>query len=146
MLFFFFIAVGIVIHWNESAMGLHVFPIKNPSHLPRHPIPLGLPSAPGPSACLMHTTWAACSHCDELTSLRSHSVFRFIHAALWSGDVLFSAGSFAFCGQTVTSPSIHLLVDICVIFCSCCQKQASVEYLYTSPGEDIGFHTSLVNI
>ena len=29
-----------------------------PSHLPLHPIPLGLPSAPGPSACLMHTTWA----------------------------------------------------------------------------------------
>ena len=28
------------------------------SHLPLHPIPLGLPSAPGPSACLMHPTWA----------------------------------------------------------------------------------------
>ena len=25
--FFFFIVVGFVIHWNESAMGLHVFPI-----------------------------------------------------------------------------------------------------------------------
>ena len=23
-----------------------------------HPTPLGLPSAPGPSACLMHPTWA----------------------------------------------------------------------------------------
>ena len=29
-----------------------------PSHLPLHPLPLGLPSAPGPSACLMHATWA----------------------------------------------------------------------------------------
>ena len=29
-----------------------------PSHLPLHPIPLGLPSAPGPRACLMHPTWA----------------------------------------------------------------------------------------
>ena len=29
-----------------------------PSHLPLHPIPLGLPSTPGPSACLMHPTWA----------------------------------------------------------------------------------------
>ena len=29
-----------------------------PSHLPLQPIPLGLPSAPGPSTCLMHTTWA----------------------------------------------------------------------------------------
>ena len=29
-----------------------------PSHLPLHPLPLGLPSAPGPSTCLMHLTWA----------------------------------------------------------------------------------------
>ena len=29
----------------------------SPSHLPLHPIPLGLPSAPGPSTCLMHPTW-----------------------------------------------------------------------------------------
>ena len=29
-----------------------------PSHLPLHPIPLGLPSAPGPSTCLMHPAWA----------------------------------------------------------------------------------------
>ena len=29
-----------------------------PSHLPLHPIPLGLPSVPGLNACLMHPTWA----------------------------------------------------------------------------------------
>ena len=29
-----------------------------PSHLPLHLIPLGLPSAPDPSTCLMHPTWA----------------------------------------------------------------------------------------
>ena len=29
-----------------------------PSDHPLHPIPLGLPSAPGPSTCLMHPTWA----------------------------------------------------------------------------------------
>ena len=29
-----------------------------PSHLPLYPIPLGLPSAPGPSTCLMHPAWA----------------------------------------------------------------------------------------
>ena len=29
-----------------------------PSHLPLHPIHLGRPSAPGPSTCLMHPTWA----------------------------------------------------------------------------------------
>ena len=28
-----------------------------PSHLPLRPIPLGLPSAPGLSTCLMHPTW-----------------------------------------------------------------------------------------
>ena len=55
----FYIAVDFVIHWNETAMGLHVFPILIPrSHLPLHPIPLGLPSAPGLSVCLMHPTWA----------------------------------------------------------------------------------------
>ena len=29
-----------------------------PSHLPLYPIPLGPPSAPGPSTCLMHPAWA----------------------------------------------------------------------------------------
>ena len=29
-----------------------------PSHLPPHPIPLGHPSAPAPSTCLMHPAWA----------------------------------------------------------------------------------------
>ena len=29
-----------------------------PSHLPPHPIPLGLASAPALSTCLMHPTWA----------------------------------------------------------------------------------------
>ena len=29
-----------------------------PSHLPLYPIPLGLPSVPGLSTCLMHPTWA----------------------------------------------------------------------------------------
>ena len=33
-----------------------------PSHLPPHPIPLGLPSAPALSTCLMHPTWAGSHH------------------------------------------------------------------------------------
>ena len=33
----------------------HPYP---PSHRPLHPIPLGLPSVPGLSTCLMHPTWA----------------------------------------------------------------------------------------
>ena len=51
----FFTVVDFVIHLNETAMGLHVFPIPIP---PPTSIPLGLPSVPGPSACLMHPTWA----------------------------------------------------------------------------------------
>ena len=34
-----------------------------PSHLPLHPIPLGLPSAPGPSTWVMHPTWAGGRDC-----------------------------------------------------------------------------------
>ena len=45
------------------------------SHLPLHPIPLGLPSAPGLSACLMHPTWAGSSVFNEpLCSALSRSV------------------------------------------------------------------------
>ena len=53
------IVVGFAIHWHESAMDLHVIPHPDPpSHLALHPIPLGLPSAPGLGTCLMHPTWA----------------------------------------------------------------------------------------
>ena len=34
-------------------MDLHVFPIPIPPPTSLYPIPLGLPSAPGPSTCLM---------------------------------------------------------------------------------------------
>ena len=43
--------------WNSHGFTCVPHP-DAPSHLPLHPIPLGLPSAPGPSACLMHPTWA----------------------------------------------------------------------------------------
>ena len=56
--FFFLILVDFVIHWNETAMGLHVFPIPIPPLTSLSTRPLGLPSAPGPSTCLMHPTWA----------------------------------------------------------------------------------------
>ena len=43
--------------WNSHGFTCVPHP-DPPSHLPLHPVPLGLPSAPGPSACLMHPTWA----------------------------------------------------------------------------------------
>ena len=39
--------------------GFTCIPHPNPpSHFPLHSFPLGFPSAPGPSTCLMHPTWA----------------------------------------------------------------------------------------
>ena len=43
--------------WNSQ--GFTCVPHPNPPcHLPLQPFPLGFPSAPGPSTCLMHPTWA----------------------------------------------------------------------------------------
>ena len=54
---FFFIEFCHSLEWNSH--GFTCVPNTDPpSHLPLHPIPLGLPSAPGLSACLMHPTWA----------------------------------------------------------------------------------------
>ena len=59
LFFSFFYCSGFchTLKWNSH--GFTCVPHPDPlSHLPLHPIPLGLPSAPGPSACLMHPTWA----------------------------------------------------------------------------------------
>ena len=56
---FLLICVGFchTLKWNSH--GFTCVPHPNPpSHLPLHPFPLGFPSAPVPSACLMHPTWA----------------------------------------------------------------------------------------
>ena len=56
---FFFICGGFchTLKWNSH--GFTCVPHPDPlSHLPLHPLPLGFPSAPGLSACLMHPTWA----------------------------------------------------------------------------------------
>ena len=57
--FFFFFCSGFchTLKWISHGFTCDPYP-DPPSHLPLHTIPLGLPSAPGPSACLMHPTWA----------------------------------------------------------------------------------------
>ena len=55
---------GFVIHWHESAMGVHVPHPEPPSLLPPHPIPLCQPSAPALST-LSHASnldWRSVSH------------------------------------------------------------------------------------
>ena len=56
---YFFICSGFchTLKWNSHGFTCVPHP-DPPSHLPLHPLPLGFPSAPGPSACLMHPTWA----------------------------------------------------------------------------------------
>ena len=54
----------------------NVFPIPNPpSHLPPHPIPLGHPSAPALSTCIMHQTWTGDSfHIWYFTCFMLHAI------------------------------------------------------------------------
>ena len=56
---FFFICSEFchTLEWNSHGFTCVPHP-DPPSHLPLHPLPLGFPNAPGPSACLMHPTWA----------------------------------------------------------------------------------------
>ena len=56
---FFLICSGFchTLKWNGPEFTCLPHP-DPPSHLPLHPLPPGLPRAPGPSACLMHPTWA----------------------------------------------------------------------------------------
>ena len=60
LLFFYCGGFCHALKWNSHAFTCVPHP-DPPSHLSLHPLPLGLPSAPGPSACLMHTTWAGWS-------------------------------------------------------------------------------------
>ena len=74
LVFFFFFFSFIFISWRLITLqycsgfchtltwishGFTCIPHSNPpSHLSLYPIPLGFPSAPGRSTCLMHPTWA----------------------------------------------------------------------------------------
>ena len=54
MAFFFFCSEFChTLEWNSHGFTCVPHP-DPPSHLSLHPLPLGFPSAPGPSACLMH--------------------------------------------------------------------------------------------
>ena len=68
--FFFFCSEFChTLEWNSHGFTCVPHP-DPPSHLPLHRLPLGFPSAPGPSACLMHPTWAG-----DLLHPRYHTCF-----------------------------------------------------------------------
>ena len=71
-----------------------------PSHLPLHPIPLGLPSAPALSTCLMHPTWAGWWSVSPLT------IYMFRCRSLWTAHPCLLPQSPKVC-------SVHL----CLFFC-----------------------------
>ena len=58
-IYLFFICSGFchTLKWNSHGFTCVPHP-DPPSHLRLYPLPLGFPSTPGPSACLMHPTWA----------------------------------------------------------------------------------------
>ena len=58
-IFYFLYCSGFcnTLKWNSHGFTCVPYP-DPPSHLPLHRTPLGLPSAPGPSTCLMHPAWA----------------------------------------------------------------------------------------
>ena len=58
--YYFFYCSGFchTLKWNSHGFTCVPHP-DPPSHLLLHPIPLGLPSAPGPNACLMYPTCQA---------------------------------------------------------------------------------------
>ena len=90
--------------------GFTCIPHPNPpSHLPLYPIPLGRPSAPAPSTCLMHPTWAGdLFHPWQYTCfnavLSKHPTLAFSHRVQKS--VLYSWVSFfCFAYRVIVKPS-----------------------------------------
>ena len=67
----FFICSGFchTLKWNSHGFTCVPHP-DPPSHLPLHPLPLGFPSAPGPSACLQENSIETCilSRVKQITS------------------------------------------------------------------------------
>ena len=86
--------------------GVTCIPHPNPpSHLPLHPIPLGLPCAPGPSICLMHPTWLVfCFTLDNIHAVLSkHPTLSFPHRVQKS--VLYICVSFSVLHMGLSLPS-----------------------------------------
>ena len=80
----------------------------HPSHLPLHPVPLGLPSVPGPSTCLMHPAWAGdlfhprkCTCFDAVLS--KHPTLPFSHRV--QNSVLYICVSFSVLHTGISLPS-----------------------------------------
>ena len=111
-------------------------PSRSPSHLPLHLIPLGLPSAPGPSTCLMLPAWAehihpcisfltlplkTCPQLDDLTNKGCCILVleaRSLKSRCWQGWFLLSWKE-AFQASHLTSISLgtYWLIDSILSLC-----------------------------
>ena len=87
--------------------GVTCIPLPDPpSHLPFHPIPLGLPSAPGPSPCLMHPfSLSSFTFIKRLFTSSSFSAIRVVSSVYW-GYWYFSQQSWF---QLVLHPARHFV-------------------------------------
>ena len=114
--------MGFAIHWHESAMSVHLFPILNTPHLPPHPIPQGHPNAPALSTLshALNLDWQSVSHMIIYT-FQCYSLGSSHHHLL---------------PQSPKDYSIHL----CLFSCLCLYK-----IIYTEIGEkpDNGFRVPI---
>ena len=90
-----------------------------PSHLPAHRIPLGLPSAPALSTCLMHPTWAGdLFHPWEYTCfsaiLSEHPTLAFSHRI--SKSVLYICVSLSFAYRVIITIFLKFHIYV-LVYC-----------------------------
>ena len=109
------IVVFFAIQWQISH-GFTCIPHSDPpSHLPLHPIPLGLPSAPALSTCFMHPTWAGILWNSLIFKLCFYSNWKFRHLESLEKETFRMGGwsmvkfSLIFCIEILIQSYLHLI-------------------------------------